>query len=133
MAPFTDQLGNTISPTDPPKRIISLVPSQSELLWDLGLENELDGITRFCIHPLEMFKTVERVGGTKKLNLEKIISLKPDLIIGNREENDQEQIRALQSRFPVWMSDVITISDALSMITSVGEVCARIPQSNALA
>ncbi|HRG01700.1 MAG TPA: helical backbone metal receptor [Bacteroidia bacterium] len=119
---FTDQLNNTINLTTYPKRVISIVPSQSELLWDLGLREELIGITKFCIHPSEMFKTVERVGGTKTLNLDKIRALKPDLIIGNKEENEQIQILELQKEFPVWMSDIFTIEDALNMILLVGEL-----------
>jgi len=110
-----------------PKRIISIVPSQSELLWDLGLRDELVGITKFCIHPNEMFNSIERVGGTKTLNIEKIKALKPDLIIGNKEENEQSQILELQKDFPVWMSDIYHLEDALQMIDLVGEL---VNQSN---
>ncbi|HRD39863.1 MAG TPA: helical backbone metal receptor [Bacteroidia bacterium] len=119
---FTDQTGHIIQLGKEPKRIISLVPSQSELLWDLGLKNELLGITKFCIHPNEMFESIERVGGTKQLNLEKIRALKPDLIIGNKEENDKAQIEELRKEFSVWMSDIYTIKDALRMIESIGEL-----------
>lgn len=119
---FTDHLNNTIELNTFPKRIISLVPSQSELLWDLGLKNQLVGITKFCIHPKELFNTVTRVGGTKTLNIEKIRSLKPDLIIGNKEENEQQQIEALQKEFKVWMSDIYTLDDALKTIEAIGEL-----------
>lgn len=119
---FTDHLNNTIELDSYPKRIVSIVPSQSELLWDLGLRNELVGITKFCIHPGEMFRTVERVGGTKKLDLEKIRALQPDLIIGNKEENEQEQVKALQKEFPVWMSDIYHLDDALKTIHAIGEL-----------
>jgi ABC-type hemin transport system substrate-binding protein len=73
---FTDQLNNTIELEVFSKTDNILVPSQSELLWDLGLREELVGITKFCIHPQEMFKSIERVGGTKTLNIEKIRALK---------------------------------------------------------
>lgn len=119
---FTDQLNNTIELADFPKRIISIVPSQSELLWDLGLKKELVGITKFCIHPEEMFKTIERVGGTKNLNIEKIRLLKPDLIIGNKEENEHSQILELQKEFKVWMSDIYTLEDALKAINETGSL-----------
>lgn len=119
---FTDHLNNTIELGAYPKRIVSIVPSQSELLWDLGLNNELVGITKFCIHPGEMFRMVERVGGTKKLDLEKIRALQPDLIIGNKEENEQEQVTALQKEFPVWMSDIYDLDDALKTIHAIGEL-----------
>ena len=122
---FTDQLNNTINLDAFPKRIISLVPSQSELLWDLGLREELVGITKFCIHPNEMFKSIERVGGTKKLDIDKIRELKPDLIIGNKEENEQTQIEELQKEFSVWMSDIYDLSDAFDMISSLAEITGK--------
>jgi ABC-type Fe3+-hydroxamate transport system substrate-binding protein len=103
-----------------PSRIVSLVPSQSELLFDLGLEAEVIGITKFCIYPNAWFRSKTRVGGTKKLDLEKIEGLRPDLIIGNKEENEQSQIRKLMSHFPVWMSDISNLKEALQMIRQLG-------------
>jgi ABC-type Fe3+-hydroxamate transport system substrate-binding protein len=119
---FTDQLNNTIELNAFPKRIISIVPSQSELLWDLGLREELVGITKFCIHPKELHQSVTHIGGTKTLNIDKIRSLKPDVIIGNKEENDQAQIESLQKEFKVWTSDIFTLTDSLSMIEGIGEL-----------
>ena len=119
---FNDQLNNGIELSDFPKRIISIVPSQSELLWDLGLRSELVGITKFCIHPKEMYHTITRVGGTKTLNIAKIRALKPDIIIGNKEENEHSQIIELQKEFKVWMSDIYTLSDSLNMIEKIGEL-----------
>ena len=119
---FTDQLNNTIELTDFPKRVISLVPSQSELLWDLGLREELVGITKFCVHPKEMFHSITRIGGTKTLNITKIRELQPDIIIGNKEENEHSQIIELQKEFKVWMSDIYTLNDSLAMIESLGEL-----------
>ncbi|HWY10596.1 MAG TPA: helical backbone metal receptor [Bacteroidia bacterium] len=122
---FTDQTGHAIQLKDKPKRIISIVPSQSELLWDLGLEKELVGITKFCVHPDKMYRSVERVGGTKKLDIHKIRLLKPDLIIGNKEENEQSQIEELRKEFPVWMSDIYDLSDAFDMISSLAEITGK--------
>lgn len=130
---YTDQTGYTIELKKAPKRIISLVPSQSELLWDLGLKEELIGITKFCIHPGDMYETVDRIGGTKQLHLEKIKNLKPDLIIGNKEENEKEQIEALRKEFPVWLSDVNTLDEAMMMIGSVGEMTGKEKEANELA
>ena len=93
---YIDQIGNRIELNGVPKRIISLIPSQSEYLWDLGLQDQIVGISKFCIHPKEMFEQKVRVGGTKQLDMEKIRALKPDLIIGNKEENVKEQIEELQ-------------------------------------
>ncbi len=122
---FIDQMNRKIEIDFPPKRIVSLVPSQTELLYDLGLKDEVVGQTIFCIHPDEMHKTKPRVGGTKKLHFNSIEKLKPDLIIGNKEENDQLQIEKLMKHYPVWMSDIKTLNDALDMIEKVGEMVDR--------
>ncbi len=103
-----------------PSRIISLVPSQTELLYYLGLADRVVGITKFCIHPEEWFRSKTRVGGTKKLNFEKIRALQPDLIIGNKEENFKDDIEALEKEFPVWMSDIETFDQALQSIQQIG-------------
>lgn len=132
MLQYRDQLGKIITLGAQPRRIVSLVPSQTELLWDLGVRQELVGVTKFCIHPPDIKKRVAQVGGTKRLNLSKIDSLKPDLIIGNREENELEQIVALRKKFPVWMSDVTTLDDALNMISDVGRLCGRESEGKAL-
>jgi ABC-type Fe3+-hydroxamate transport system substrate-binding protein len=117
-----DQMGNELVLPALPGRIISLVPSQTELLFDLGLESRIAGITKFCIHPKAKTESVPKIGGTKKFDSDKIISLKPDLIIGNKEENYKEGIETLQKNFPVWMSDIKDIYDALFMIQSLGEL-----------
>jgi len=103
-----------------PKRIVSLVPSQTELLFDLGLEAETVGITKFCVHPQNWFKTKERIGGTKTVNIDKIHQLKPDIINANKEENVQEQVEALAEDYPVWLTDVYDLEDALQMIADIG-------------
>ena len=121
----TDQLGRNITIPKKPLRIISLVPSQTELLFDLGLDNELVGITKFCIHPGDKTKQKAKIGGTKALDLKKIKQLKPDLIIGNKEENEKDQIEALAKEFPVWMSDINTLGDALQMILQIGNIVSK--------
>ena len=105
----------------PPQRIVSLVPSQTELLFDLGLDNEVVGITKFCIHPADKVTNKCIIGGTKTLNISKIKELNPDFILANKEENSQEQIDELQGRYPVLVTDEITVSDALAMIREVGD------------
>lgn len=120
-----DQIGNVIKLAKKPIRIISIVPSQSEFLWDLGLRDELVGITKFCIHPNEMYSSIERVGGTKKLDIEKIRALKPDLIIGNKEENERSDVELLQKEFNVWMSDIYTFEDSFEMITQLGIILGK--------
>jgi ABC-type Fe3+-hydroxamate transport system substrate-binding protein len=128
---FTDQMQRTVAmPAWPPRRIVSLVPSQTEYLADLGLDEEVVGITKFCLHPRNWFEQKTRIGGTKTLNIPKIVALKPDLIIGNKEENDATQIRLLEEDFPVWMSDIYTLKDALDMMVDLGAVCDRAHAAN---
>jgi ABC-type Fe3+-hydroxamate transport system substrate-binding protein len=130
---YTDQLGRTIELKQIPKRIVSLVPSQTELLFDLGLNEEVVGITKFCVHPEHWFKTKTRVGGTKQLHPEKIKELQPDLIIANKEENVREQIEELANHFPVWISDVNNLNDALEMIVSIGKLTNKSSQAKEMA
>ena len=125
MHSFADQLGRTIELRGTPKRIISLVPSQTELLSDLGLEDEVIGITKFCVHPSECFRSKSKIGGTKQIHIEKIRELKPDLVIANKEENVQEQIELIAREFPVWVSDVNTVDDAFKLIDSIGMMTGR--------
>ncbi len=117
---FIDQMGNLIVLDKTPKRIVSLVPSQTELLYYLRVPPIAQTI--FCIHPDQDYKKANKIGGTKKLNIQKIIDLKPDLIIGNKEENDEHQILELQKLFPVWMSDIYSLKDAYEMIVSLGRI-----------
>lgn len=105
-----------------PQRIVSLVPSQTEFLFHVGLSDRLVGITNFCIHPES---DAFRVGGTKNFSIEKINQLKPDLIIGNKEENYRQGIEELQKMYPVWMSDVNTLPQACSMMQELGLLCGK--------
>lgn len=118
----SDQLDRLIEFNFPPQRIVSLVPSQTELLFDLGVGDRVIGITKFCVHPEEWYKTKTKVGGTKNFNLEDIDRLKPDLIIGNKEENDEGRIKILSEKYPVWMSDITDWERAMQMIEQVGNL-----------
>ena len=117
---YTDQLNRTIFILRPPQRIISLVPSQTELLVDLGLEDKIVGVTKFCVHPKGLTNRLTIVGGTKNYRMEVIEKLQPDLIIGNKEENEQAGIEELMSNYPVWMSDIVSVEDSFKMITDLG-------------
>jgi len=117
-----DQMGNKVTLEAPPMRIVSLVPSQTELLFDLGLDDRVVGVTKFCVHPIHWRKSKTVIGGTKKFDLDLIDSLQPDLIIGNKEENYEEGIQALRERYPLWMSDIVTFDHALDMIRLVGQL-----------
>ena len=122
MKQFTDQIGNTITLEKTPLRIVSLVPSQTELLFDLGLEESLVGITKFCVHPFHLKSTKTIIGGTKKVHAEKVRLLKPDIIIANKEENTPEIVERMQEIAPVWVSDIITVEDNLKMIEEFGKM-----------
>ncbi|GAB3227710.1 helical backbone metal receptor [Hymenobacter seoulensis] len=121
----TDQMNRRVAVPFPPRRIVSLVPSQTELLYDLGLAERVVGATKFCIHPAEARSHAAVIGGTKNFHFEQIAELKPDLIIGNKEENYQEGIEQLADMFPVWMSDITTLDDSLDMIQRVGFITGR--------
>lgn len=125
MSVFEDQLYRKIELRQIPQRIISLVPSQTELLYHLGLADEVVGITKFCVHPQQWHVSKPKVGGTKNIDIEKIKSLRPGLIIANKEENVKEQIEALANEFPVWVSDVHDLSTAYEMMLSVGSMAGR--------
>jgi ABC-type Fe3+-hydroxamate transport system substrate-binding protein len=125
MPVFYDQMKRAVNLQQVPKRIISIVPSQTELLFDLGLDENIVGITTFCIHPANKVKHVAKIGGTKQLNIQAIHNLQPDLIIANKEENTQLQVEKLMVHYPVWISDISNLHNALSMITKIGEVTGK--------
>lgn len=125
--------GSTIVMDYPPKRIVSLVPSQTELLHDLGLEEEVVGITKFCVHPNEWFRTKKRVGGTKTVHIDIVKALQPDLILANKEENTREQIQELATLFPTWVSNIQTVAEGLQMIQAVGALTGREEKAASLA
>lgn len=117
---LTDQLGTNHHFETSPKRIISLVPSQTELLYDLGLEEKIIGITKFCVHPIHFKAIKKQVGGTKNPNYKKIKALNPDIIICNKEENTQEIVQELSKICTVWVTNIITIEDNFIMISDFG-------------
>jgi len=106
-------------------RIVSLVPSQTELLSSLGLDEQIVGITKFCVHPEHVYRNKTRVGGTKEVDLDKVRVLKPDLILANKEENVKDQIEALAKEYTVHVTDVHDLDSALDMIQEVGRLCNR--------
>jgi len=111
---------HNISPAKVYSRIVSLVPSQTELLYDLGLEEEVVGITKFCVHPTKWYRSKTRIGGTKTVKVPAIQHLKPDLIIANKEENVKEQVEELAKNCDVLITDVNNITGALDMINDIG-------------
>lgn len=128
----TDQLGRHVAVPFPPQRIVSLVPSQTELLFELGLAARVVGVTKFCVHPVEARQKAALIGGTKNFNFERIAELKPDLILGNKEENYQEGVERLAADYAVWLSDIATLDEALRMMRGVGFITGREEAAEAL-
>ena len=117
-----DQLNRNLQLNKIPKRIVSLVPSQTELLVDLGLEASIVGVTKFCIHPKHLRRSKVVVGGTKQINLEKIKALRPDIILCNKEENTKAIIESLADIAPIHISDIYNLKDCFELIKMYGEV-----------
>ena len=129
---ISDQLFNYIELNKIPNRIISLVPSQTEYLYDLGLDNEVIGITKFCVHPHHWFRNKTRIGGTKTVDIEKIRQLNPDIIFANKEENVKDQIDELRQICPVYVSDISTLEQALSMMEDIGTLVGKQNQATTI-
>ena len=124
-----DQIGHAFFLEELPKKIISVVPSQTELLFDLGLGENVVGLTKFCIHPKEQTSTKIKIGGTKNLNIDKIRELRPDIIFANKEENTKAQIELLSGEFNVWTSDISNFESAIHMILMIGEVTGKLQEA----
>lgn len=133
MKAIKDQIGREIVLKNTPKRIVSLVPSQTELLCDLALEKELVGITNFCKHPFHLKSTKTIVGGTKKVDYEKIKTLNPDFILCNKEENSYKMLPELEKIAPTYFSNVNTINDSVDLILHLGTILNRRTESDNLA
>ncbi len=125
-----DQLNRIIHLDKIPTRIVSLVPSQTELLYDLGLESSIVGITKFCVHPNHFIKDKTIVGGTKEVRYDKIKVLQPDIILCNKEENTLEMIQELEGIAPVHISDIFTIEDNLELIDMYGQLFSKVATAN---
>ncbi|WP_224484769.1 ABC transporter substrate-binding protein [Robertkochia aurantiaca] len=119
---LTDQVGREVSLPGTPGRIISLVPSLTEALCDLKLADQIVGRTRFCLHPRAMLSHVPVMGGTKKINPEKIRRARPDIILCNKEENTFKMVGELEKIAPVHVSDVSTVDDALELFRHYGDI-----------
>lgn len=120
-----DQLGRQVKIRHPLQRIVSLVPSHTELLADLFGMEKIVGRTKFCIHPQEMKLNTKIIGGTKQLHIDKILDLKPDIIFANKEENNKEDVEQLEKHVPVYISDISSLKESNEFINQIGEICAN--------
>ncbi|MCP4681154.1 MAG: cobalamin-binding protein [Desulfobacterales bacterium] len=122
-AVFEDALGRVVSLKTTPKKIVSLAPSLTEILYYLGLEDRIAGVTRFSYYPPEATDKA-KVGTYNKLNVEKIISLGPDLAIGTVDGNEEGTIRLLeQAGIAVYLVNPRRVRDAIGTIATLGELC----------
>lgn len=126
---FTDQVKRKIILENTPERIVSLVPSQTELLVDLGLTDSIVGITKFCVHPPDLRKKRIIIGGTKMIHYDEIAALKPDIILCNKEENTKEIVDKLSEEFVVHVSDIETVDENLEMIRQYGEIFDKVEKA----
>lgn len=116
MIKVTDDLGTTLYFPLTPKKIVSLVPSLTETLVAAGLRSSLAGITKFCVHPKGLRQEIEVIGGTKNPRIDAIISIKPDVVFANKEENRLEDIAELKKHTQVYVTDISGHQDVVSFI-----------------
>lgn len=119
---ITDGRGKVVSLSQPPRRIVSLVPSTTESLFALGCGDAVVGITRFCVHPADRLDGLVKVGGTKDLVMERLEALKPDLVIGNVEENTAAMFETIEARFPLYAAFPRTVDDAIADLRAMGRL-----------
>lgn len=125
-----DQLGRILTLETAPQRVVSLVPSLTELVCDLGAREKLVGVTKFCVHPEALRREISQIGGTKNPRLADIKALNPDLIIANKEENRQEDIDALALDFPVFVTDIQSVHASLETVLTFGEILGAEQKAN---
>jgi ABC-type Fe3+-hydroxamate transport system substrate-binding protein len=127
-----DQLGRMLNFEQSPQKIVSLVPSISELLWDMNLQDELVGVTKFCIHPKDLRAEKAIVGGTKNVKIERLMALQPDFVIANLEENTKDEIEAISKLVPTYISDINSIEEMRAFILDMGKICNRELESKSI-
>jgi len=106
-----------------PRRIVSLVPSLTEALFALGLGDRVVGATDWCVHPADRVAAVPKVGGTKTPSISRIVELRPDLVIANREENRRRDVERLESAgIEVWVTYPRTVEDGARLLRELAEL-----------
>ncbi len=115
-----DDLGREHVFATPPRRIVSLVPSLTETIVFLGAKEKLVGITDYCIRPEGTLAAITRIGGTKNPDIAKILSLPPDLVIANKEENEKRHIEALEREVPVFLTYPRSVQDTAKTVRDLG-------------
>jgi ABC-type Fe3+-hydroxamate transport system substrate-binding protein len=133
MTARVDASGVAVELARPPRRIVSLVPSTTELLCALGLQDALVGVTVYCVEPRDVVREKTRIGGEKNPDLEKIRALDPDLVVANVEENRREDIDHLRAwSIPVWVAYPRTVAEGIGFIGELGELTGAEARARAL-
>jgi ABC-type Fe3+-hydroxamate transport system substrate-binding protein len=130
---ISTDLGETLVFDKSPERIVSLVPSITETLIELGAGNRVAGITNYCIHPARAVEDLPRVGGPKSISLEKIEALKPDLVIASVEENRESNIKELREKYPMYVSKTRSVEQAVKMVADLGALTRTAPKATEFA
>ncbi len=125
MVTINDATGRQLEFSRPPKRIISLVPSLTELLFHLKLDDEIFGVTNYCIHPSSKYSQKTKIGDPRDINMALIKAMEPDLILASKEENPREDIEFMMGEFKVFVSDIRTFEGAMCLIYEVGKIVDR--------
>lgn len=123
VGPFVDASGVAVSMPAPPRRIVSLIPSITEILFALGLGDAVAGCTVYCTQPPEGVATKTRVGGEKNPKLDLIRDLGADLVVANIEENLREHVETLRAwGIPVYVTYPRTVADGIRLVRELGAV-----------
>lgn len=129
MKELIDGMERKVQFSNPPRRIISLCPSITETLFELGLDECVVGRTSYCIHPEDKVKDTKIIGGTKQVDVNLIRELRPDIIVTDKEETPKELAETLMKEFPLFIFDVQKYNHALSMIEVLGELTNRVEKA----
>ncbi len=120
---YVDALGRTLEIKSAPRRIVSLVPSLTEALFVFGVGKAVVGVTDFCVEPREAVAAKTKVGGTKMLNVERLLSLEPDLVVASAEENRKEDIQALvRAGLPVFVTLPNSVAEAIDLLDQLAKM-----------
>lgn len=126
--PVTDARGREFQASETPKRIVSLVPSVTETLFELGVGDGVVGATDFCIFPENL--DCKRVGGTKNPRVDEIRALQPDLVHMNLEENLRRHAEAIEAFAPVYASEPKTVAGVVELIDTLGVIHGCVPAAD---